>query len=163
MQPATQWMWQTIYMAEKRFDGIHAAFAASPPPEPARRALTQALRELMLLQSSDWEFLVTTQSARDYAERRFLYHYSDFTRLCDCAVEAAAHGALAPETVEYIAECERRNAVFPELELEWWSSRPEKISEYPPAPAEPQPQSEQQPAPPKKAKRKTKAKNDRVS
>ena len=32
------------------------------------RVLAQLARELLILQASDWQFLITTQAARDYAE-----------------------------------------------------------------------------------------------
>ncbi|KKL28618.1 hypothetical protein LCGC14_2373360 [marine sediment metagenome] len=38
-------------------------------------------RELLLLESSDWQFLITTWSARDYAENRIALHYDNFSRL----------------------------------------------------------------------------------
>jgi 1,4-alpha-glucan branching enzyme len=41
----------------------------------------QLCRELLLLESSDWQFLITTGAARDYAEMRFLTHNDQFLEL----------------------------------------------------------------------------------
>ena len=47
---------------------------------PAARQLG---RELLLLQSSDWQFLRTTGQAHDYAVERFWSHAERFDRLAD--------------------------------------------------------------------------------
>jgi 1,4-alpha-glucan branching enzyme len=41
-------------------------------------ALTQAARELVLLESSDWPFLVTTGQAIEWAQGRFRVHHQRF-------------------------------------------------------------------------------------
>jgi 1,4-alpha-glucan branching enzyme len=46
-----------------------------------KRALRQAARELLLLESSDWPFLVTTGQAKDYATDRFNEHHDRFQEL----------------------------------------------------------------------------------
>ena len=48
-----------------------------------RRALTQAARELLLAQSSDWAFLITVGTSAPYGHRRFKDHIARFTRLAD--------------------------------------------------------------------------------
>jgi 1,4-alpha-glucan branching enzyme len=45
------------------------------------RALKQAARELLLLESSDWPFLVTTGQAKQYAVERFKGHHDRFREL----------------------------------------------------------------------------------
>src|SRR6185295_1099015 len=47
------------------------------------RALNQAARELMLAQSSNWSFIMTTGTTVPYATRRFNEHIQRFTRLYD--------------------------------------------------------------------------------
>ncbi len=41
----------------------------------SERLLKQMARELFLMQSSDWQFLISTRTAGDYGESRFLGHY----------------------------------------------------------------------------------------
>lgn len=48
-----------------------------------QRALNQLLRELLLLQSSDWAFILTTGTTVPYATRRFREHLDRFRRLAD--------------------------------------------------------------------------------
>ena len=56
-----------------------------------QRVLKQAARELLLLQSSDWQFLISTWSAKDYAELRLALHAGDFNRLA-AMVESFGRG-----------------------------------------------------------------------
>jgi 1,4-alpha-glucan branching enzyme len=66
----TAWIWKKIYQIE--------AVAAALTPRLAgldRRLLRQFFREKYLLESSDWPFLVSTWSARDYAVNRSAEHF----------------------------------------------------------------------------------------
>lgn len=121
MNDETKWTWFLVYHAEKRMAALMEAYPPASLNKTMRRILTQALRELMLLQASDWQFLITTVSARDYAEQRFICHNSDFTRLCDIADNYAAKKRLAAADKKYLEEVERRDCIFEEVLLEWWS------------------------------------------
>ena len=57
----------------------------------ARFVLAQAARELLLAQSSDWQFIISTGAVADYGERRFTEHCSDTEEL----VAALADGSQA--------------------------------------------------------------------
>lgn len=52
-----------------------------------QRLLNQLARELLLAQSSDWAFLMTTKTALDYSMRRTKEHISNFNRLADMVEE----------------------------------------------------------------------------
>lgn len=75
----THWMWQHIHAAELRMETLAKAHPKAKGDELA--VLNQAARELLLLESSDWEFLVTTGQARNYAIQRFSQHVDRFNRL----------------------------------------------------------------------------------
>jgi 1,4-alpha-glucan branching enzyme len=81
----------------------------------ARHALDQAARELLLLQSSDWPFLVSTGQAREYAAERFRAHLERFEVLVG-SVEA---GSPDEESVERFWE---RDKVFPEIDYRWFKA-----------------------------------------
>lgn len=58
-----------MYDAEHELCRAAAALPGARRAHPSLgRVLTQAARELLLLQSSDWPFMVTTGSVWDYAE-----------------------------------------------------------------------------------------------
>lgn len=116
-----KWTWEALYNNENRFAAIVWKYNQSTKEPLPKRIVLQALREFLLQQASDWQFLIHTQSAKDYAEQRFSFHHSDFNRLCDLA-EMLFNGAeITADDLEYLEEAELRNSVFPELEIEWWS------------------------------------------
>lgn len=120
MNDETKWTWFLVYHAEKRMAALMEMHPPATVNATMRRILLQAMRELMLLQASDWQFLITTMSARDYAEQRFICHNSDFTRLCDMADNYATKKRLGAGDKAYLEEVEKRDSVFEELQLEWW-------------------------------------------
>jgi 1,4-alpha-glucan branching enzyme len=74
--------------------------------------LSQAARELLLLQSSDWQFIISTGAAADYASRRFLGHAEDLQVLLN-ALEPG-HRRL-PAALEHAERLRRRDDVFPHI------------------------------------------------
>lgn len=117
---ATKWTWESIYNDENRFQKMFEIYKSKNQDEKLERILKQALRELMLLQSSDWQFLISTESATDYAEQRFSYHHSDFNKLCDLVEKYTQVNELNSNHKKYLEDTEKRNSPFPELKLEWW-------------------------------------------
>lgn len=98
--------WVHRYLAAVGRRAVDAVARLGAPSCPrgglARRALEQALRELLLAQASDWPFLIRAGTARDYAERRLREHCRRAWDLLE-ALEAdrVDEGALA------LAELER--------------------------------------------------------
>ena len=67
----TAWTWERLWPLEQAFWDAAPGALASPA---ARPVLAQAARELLLAQSSDWQFIISTGAAADYAEKRFNQH-----------------------------------------------------------------------------------------
>ena len=103
----TAWTWKRLAPLEQAFwDAAPAALASAA----ARPVLAQAARELLLAQSSDWQFIISTGAVVDYAERRFTQHCDDAERLIKALV------GDAPESVEALAdELARRDDLFPDV------------------------------------------------
>ena len=76
-----QWMYRHLHQAEDRMVEIVANHSAGDGL--IRRALKQAARELLLAQSSDWAFIITTNTMVPYAIKRFNTHIGRFCRLYD--------------------------------------------------------------------------------
>jgi 1,4-alpha-glucan branching enzyme len=110
----TEWTWEMIYQAE---DDLWVFVSETPWQRTPRlrQVVAQLGRELLLLQASDWQFLITTWSARNYAETRFAEHYADFTRLLDLAKRVHGGGGLSWEDEEFIAGKEKQDFCFPDL------------------------------------------------
>ncbi|HEV2106882.1 MAG TPA: 1,4-alpha-glucan branching protein domain-containing protein, partial [Thermomicrobiales bacterium] len=79
----TEWMWAPIHAAENRMEALVERFPDATGEQ--RSVLNQAARELLLLQSSDWPFLVTTGQAKEYAATRFAEHVERFSQVADFA------------------------------------------------------------------------------
>jgi len=107
MNDQTAWTW-------KRLKPLEAAFWKAAPAalkEPAARpVLAQAARELLLAQSSDWQFIISTGAVVDYAERRFTLHCDDAERLIDALKEGSLEsGARMAD------ELAKRDDLFPDV------------------------------------------------
>lgn len=76
----------------------------------ARRALSQATREILLAQASDWPFIMKAGSVPGYARDRFVSHVVRFRKLID-EVES---GAVDPV---FLRALEERDSIFAGLDL----------------------------------------------
>ena len=129
LNEATAWTWPLIHAAELRFQKLAdlvetATGLGAPLADPLlERLLAQTGRELLLLEASDWPFLITTGAARDYAHVRVTGHAEDFERLAILAERRAAGGSLSEADVTFLAECERRDSLFPDFDWRWYANR----------------------------------------
>ena len=113
----TEWMWPLIHAAERRMEDLVTRF---PDSTGIRRdVLNQAARELLLLQSSDWPFLVTTFQAKEYAVERFQEHLERFDQLASLT-EADTYSA---EDKSYLAALRERDNPFATIDYGDWSPR----------------------------------------
>lgn len=74
-----------------------------------RRALNQCAREVLLAQSSDWPFIMTTGTMVEYAHRRVREHILRFLRLADQVRRDAVDEA-------WLGVLEDRDGLFPDLD-----------------------------------------------
>jgi 1,4-alpha-glucan branching enzyme len=115
LNESTEWVWRCVYSAEER---MRRLVNGTPTHGEGGRILRQAARELFLLQSSDWPFLITTWSARDYAENRVRLHSDNFNRLCDIAETLFRRDSVTPQDWDFAAKCEDAVRLFPDLSLD---------------------------------------------
>jgi 1,4-alpha-glucan branching enzyme len=108
MNADTQWMWPVINNAQRRMEQIVAREAAAAGD--MADALAQLGRELLLLQSSDWPFLVTTGQARAYAELRFTQHVERFDALA-AQIESGAIDRT------YLDDLRHKDNVFADMDV----------------------------------------------
>ena len=114
MNKDTEWTWETIYQMEEQFWSFLGSARWQRMPL-LRRMVEQMGREMLLLQASDWQFLITTWSARNYAETRFAQHSADLTRLLDVAKRVDGGGTLSWEEDEFLKSKEAQDFCFPDL------------------------------------------------
>jgi len=105
----TAWIWKKIYRIEQ------AAAALEPRLDRLdRRLVKQFFREKLLLESSDWPFLISTWSARDYAENRAAEHFERALTLARWLEEGKA---LGPAEEALLRTFESEDHLFDEIVL----------------------------------------------
>jgi 1,4-alpha-glucan branching enzyme len=109
--PATAWTWKRMWPLEDAFWAVARGALAG---EPQRTILAQAARSLLLAQSSDWQFIISTGAAADYAELRFGLHCDDAERLVAALAPGADAGALEA-AARFAAELRGRDDLFPDV------------------------------------------------
>jgi 1,4-alpha-glucan branching enzyme len=106
----TAWTWERLWPLEERFWDVAPTALRS---DELRPLLAQAARELLLAQSSDWQFIISTGAAADYGTRRFQEHCSDAEDLV-AALEDGSPGPLDRGN-RRAAELAERDALFPDV------------------------------------------------
>jgi 1,4-alpha-glucan branching enzyme len=91
------WIYRHLHAAADRLHGLCRRYPSAD--ERLRRALTQALRELLLAQASDWAFMMSRETTGEYAERRTRDHLLRCERLCT-EIERGALDDLRLEALE---------------------------------------------------------------
>lgn len=81
-----------------------------------RDALNQAARELLLAQSSDWAFILKTNTAVQYAEKRIKDHIGRFLRLYHDIKEGSIDE-------NWLREVQNQDNIFPELDYSIYASK----------------------------------------
>ncbi len=126
------WMWDVIYPMEDRFLKVLKELA--PPPfqggdhrprwgvvDPTLQCiLKQAARELLLLEASDWQFVISTQGAIEYSKGRFEEHRAFLAALLDMAERYAAGYGLTEEDTDILEASSVKDRPFEKIDLGWW-------------------------------------------
>ncbi len=99
----TQWMWPVIHECENIMKKIMENYHENNNAL-RNRAYCQLLRELLLVQSSDWPFLVTTGQAKQYAIERFNGHYERFKKIAQM-IENNSINEASLAKIESIDNC----------------------------------------------------------
>jgi 1,4-alpha-glucan branching enzyme len=104
---SNDWIYRHLHKASERMSEL----ANSYPNASGllRRALNQALRELLLAQSSDWAFIMKTGTVVQYAVKRTKDHILRFTRIYD---------DIKANRVDegWLSDIEYKDNVFPEID-----------------------------------------------
>ena len=93
----TEWMWNELGRMANEMTSLRLLSLSGGIRE---RAARQAARELLLAQSSDWPFLVTTGQAADYAVERFRSHAMRFRRAAGIALRGTSDDEVELRSLE---------------------------------------------------------------
>ena len=107
LQGANDWIYRHLHIASERMTEL----AKSLPNVNGikKRALNQALRELLLAQSSDWAFIMGAGTHANYAVKRTKEHLLRFTRLYE-NIKSDSLDELWLSDIEY------KDNIFPEID-----------------------------------------------
>lgn len=115
----TEWTWGHVYEAECEMRELVSEYCDNEEVLPI---LKQAARELLLLQSSDWQFSISTGTSRDYAEQRLTEHCRAFKKLADIVRKKAAGERINDADWNYYKMVQERDCIFPDIDPAWWKS-----------------------------------------
>lgn len=114
----TEWTWGCVYDAELEMQELVAKFGDNADVAPI---LKQAARELLLLQSSDWQFSISTQTSKDYGEARLTDHYKSFQKLAALIRKKAAGIKIDEKDWDAYKVLEERDCLFADVDPSWWA------------------------------------------
>lgn len=94
------WIWPYINSSIIEFEKI---LEANPNPnEWGTRIFKQMAREILLMQGSDWPFLLYTKQTKDYANQRFHNHHQRFNKLLWAAKDLKDKTRISIQELEAI-------------------------------------------------------------
>ncbi len=102
------WLYRHQHAAEAKMEELAIRFSSAEGD--LRRGLNQLLRELLLMQSSDWAFIMTTGTTVPYATKRFREHLANFEKL-------SAEIQSDTLDVERLQFLESRTPLFPTIDF----------------------------------------------
>ncbi len=113
------WIYRHLHIAAKRM--IQLAEYYPMAEGIVKRALNQAARELLLAQSSDWAFIMSTGTMVDYAIRRTKTHLDNFLKL---------HDSILNHCIDqhWLSILEQRNNIFPDIDYRYYQPRESALS-----------------------------------
>ncbi|HYQ47717.1 MAG TPA: 1,4-alpha-glucan branching protein domain-containing protein [Thermodesulfovibrionales bacterium] len=115
LDPSNGWIYRHLKKAAgimSRLSSLHAGAGGL-----LKRALDQALRELLIAQSSDWPFMMHTGNAAGFAEMKFREHMANFFDLVRDISDSAFRE-------DHLSSLERKNPIFRDIDFRMFARRP---------------------------------------
>ena len=115
LNEVNEWIYPHLRVAQERMTELADRFVE--PDALELRALRQAGRELLLAQSSDWPFILRTNTSPDYARKRVKDHLLRFIAL---------HEQLTTTKIDetWLTRIEWMDNLFPDLDYRYWATQP---------------------------------------
>jgi 1,4-alpha-glucan branching enzyme len=110
-----RWTWPYINSSIKDFENVLKTI--SNPKDYSLRVLKQIARELLLMESSDWEFLLYTKQAEEYANKRFHHHHQRFNKLIWQAKNFSEKNRISENE---LGEIEDKDSCFKDIDIDYF-------------------------------------------
>ena len=113
-----------LHTCGNRMCEVAYEFSNEPQDSMKRRVLNQMARELVLLQSSDWLFIITNGTMVDYAKKRVKDHTGRFNKLYGWIKEDKAlreKDTLDKDKLKFLEMIEEKDPIFPEMDYTLYS------------------------------------------
>ncbi|MFX1394706.1 MAG: glycoside hydrolase family 57 protein [Promethearchaeota archaeon] len=116
--PEHGWIWPYINWSIKAFENI-LEFNQNPN-KWEERILKQIARELLLMEGSDWPFLLYTKQAKEYANQRFHHHHQRFNKLIWAAKNFNEKNRISLHELE---EIESIDSCFENINIDYFRKK----------------------------------------
>ncbi|MGB9856551.1 MAG: glycoside hydrolase family 57 protein [Dictyoglomaceae bacterium] len=113
----TEELWRKIYLVEDTMEEIIEREEVNSLWK--EKLLKQMAREKLLLESSDWPFLITTHQAQDYGYKRFYQHFENFLNLSDLLKIKEP----SVEAFNILKKLEETDSLFPNIDYKVFRRR----------------------------------------
>ncbi len=126
LNEGNSWMYPYQHDAERRMTEyagrVESDGSEGDLRELIERVANQMSRELLLAQSSDWAFQIYQGTTVEYSARRFRSHIHRFDLLSKMVDKFIARADPSETEIELLAEIERRDNIFPEIDFRVFTS-----------------------------------------
>lgn len=113
LEGSNDWIYPYLHVSGEKMNELARKywpkFSKAPQSDLTRRALNQAARELVLAESSDWPFIMKTNTMVPYAHKRIKQHLNRFTKLYN----DIKNNSIDPD---WLAEVEWRDNIFADMD-----------------------------------------------
>jgi 1,4-alpha-glucan branching enzyme len=107
LEGSNDWIYRHVHMAQERMTELAEKHRSASGT--MKRALNQAARELLLLEASDWPFIMKTGTVVPYAVKRIKDHLERFTKLYEQINANSIDG-------KWLSDIEYRDNIFPGID-----------------------------------------------
>ena len=112
LQGTNDWIYRHLHKASEHMTQLAKTYGSGQNHlnGTLKRALNQALRELLLAQSSDWAFIMATGTHVPYAVKRTKEHLLSFNRLYE---------SIKTNRIDegWLGEVESKDNIFPDIDF----------------------------------------------
>ncbi len=111
LNSSNDWIYRHLIKAAERM--VNMADSYPHASGIKKRVLNQMARELLLAQSSDWAFIMTTNTMVEYAVKRTRVHINRFTKLYDMLINNSIDE-------NYLKDIESKDNIFPDINYKYY-------------------------------------------